>query len=55
MGREKRFWEMFSDGKFCEATLELARAGAIKKKRKKRDRERHYSSESLAEKTWPCR
>ena len=24
---------MFSDGKFCEATLELARAGAIKKKR----------------------
>ena len=41
---------MFSDGKFCEATLELARAGAIKKKRKKRDRERHYSSESLVEK-----
>ena len=24
---------MFSDGKFCEATLKLARAGAIKKKR----------------------
>ena len=45
---------MFSDGKFCEATLELARAGAIKKKRKKRDREGHYSSESLVEKTWPC-
>ena len=40
MGREKRFWEMFSDGKFCEATLELARAGAIKKKRKKRETER---------------
>ena len=41
---------MFSDGKFCEATLELARAGAIKKKRKKSDRERHYSCESLVEK-----
>ena len=39
MGREKRFWEMFSDGKFCAATLELARAGAIKKKRKKRETE----------------
>ena len=40
---------MFSDGKFCEATLELARAGAIKKKR---ERQRKTERDTTVVRVW---